>query len=105
MNLPLYSPTAPASGREAGIGEVGGTGPLPYTAERAAARPGEDGSGAIELVSNAWVVRCEGGLPFSFGREPRPGPAGEGVGLIMADVGNRRGGVEVPSSGGGKLGS
>src|SRR4249919_4328641 len=37
---------------EAGVGQIGGLGPLPDIAERSAARFGNDRSGAIELVTH-----------------------------------------------------
>ena len=36
-----------------------------------------------------------GELPFRFGRQPLPGPFGEGVGLIKADMADRLGRVRA----------
>ena len=84
MNLPLYSPTAPSAGSEAGVGRKGALRPFPDVAEHAAAGPRDDGAGLVELVAE---IRVGGGgeiLPFGFGREPRAGPAGESVGFVKS---------------------
>src|SRR5690606_39176809 len=59
---------------EARVRTVGARGPLP-----AVAGPGE-------------VVG--GGLPFGLGRQARARPAGEGIGLVVADVADRRRGID-----------
>src|SRR5688500_18778209 len=93
---------------EAGIGKEGAHRPLPdvaehlagpaLTAEKAAlallgrARPHR--SGLVELVAAERIERGGGGLPFRLGREPRAGPAREGVGLVIGDVADRLGGID-----------
>ena len=44
-------------------------------------------------------------LPFGFGREPRAGPAGERVGFVIADVGDRRGPIDFAASAKRELGA
>src|SRR5262249_30480070 len=36
--------------------------------------------------------------PFELGGEPIPGPAGKGIGLVIADMGHRRGEVDRPEA-------
>ena len=62
-------------------------------AERAAAGLGQDRSCGVELVPDHRVGRGEGVFPLRFGRKARARPASEGLGLVIADVIDRRGAV------------
>src|SRR5215467_7263559 len=55
------------------IGRIGAASPLPDDAE--------------DIVDDA-RARCD--LPFGFGRQVLAAPTGEGVGLVVADVSDRR---------------
>src|SRR5437868_2076776 len=76
-------------GRKAGEGIERAPGPFPDVAEQAAARKRQDRARMIELVADHGVGRASEILPLGFGRKPRSGPAGEGVGLVIADVSDR----------------
>src|SRR6185295_6375114 len=79
--------------------------PFPDIAEDATARAGQDGPGDVELVADQRIGRGREILPLGLGRKPGSGPAGEGVGLIMVDVGDRRRPVDLAASGEGELGA
>src|SRR4029453_16516909 len=83
---------------EAWVGQIGAGGPLPDIAEQSAARARDDRSGLVELVAEPRGGRAGEILPFGFGRQPRPGPAREGVSLIKRNVRNRRSAVDFASA-------
>ena len=57
---------------------------------------GSDRAGLVELVAEDADRRdAAKSLPFRLGRKARSGPAGEGVGLEIADVRDRRGAVDA----------
>ena len=80
MNLPLYSPTAPAAGRNPGYETYG----LAVHCQTAPYQP-PPSSGSPGARSD--------GLPLGLRRQAGARPPGEGVGLVPADVDDRRGGV------------
>jgi hypothetical protein len=89
-------------GAEARIGEIGAHRPFPDIAEHlpqpglspVARRTRADGACFVELVAAGGVAASRRRLPFPLGRQPRARPAGKSVGLIMADLACRRGGVD-----------
>src|SRR5207248_11547895 len=73
-------------------------GPFPDVAEDSAAGLGSYCACAIELIAEPRIGGTGEALPLGFGRQPRPGPAGEGVGLEIADVGDGRGPVDCAAA-------
>ena len=98
MNLPLYSPSAPASGLNPGYGAYAlcvhsQTSPRSWCEALAGARrrrvePPVLGKGPVRRR------RLGRDLPLRLRREPRPREAGVGVRLVRRDVGDRLGLVE-----------
>ena len=85
-------------GLEARIGEVGACRPFPHIAEHLLEtrtdprRHRPQMAGAERAAFDGDARRRD--LPFEFRRQPVAGPAGEGVGLVIADMGDRRGGID-----------
>src|SRR5262249_37382147 len=79
-------------GLEAGISKVGARGPLPDVAdELGQAGGGRGGRQAAALEKRARGGATAGGdLPLHLGRQARAGPARVGIGLVEADVADRR---------------
>src|SRR6202166_4236630 len=69
-------------GAVAGIGGVGAAGPLPHNSER-----------VVEMAGTS----CD--FPFHFGRQMLAAPARERIGLVVADMADRRGGIDRLQSG------
>jgi hypothetical protein len=55
---------------------------------------GADRARLVEQIAFVRIVGRGGGFPFGLGREAGAGPAGEGVGLVIADVADRLGGLD-----------
>ena len=93
--LPVVLADCPWGGAEARVRQVSGRRPLPNLAELAA-RPGNKGAGVNRAGVEHGVIRegLSSVLPLRLGRQARPRPAGEGVGLVVADVRDWLGGVD-----------
>ena len=90
MNLPLYSPTAPAAGRKRGI--RAGTRTRSTATRRRTTTP-DRCRARVQLVEVEEATRhgrARGRvLPLGFGRQAGARPVGERVGLVVADVAHR----------------
>src|ERR1700677_1761319 len=97
----------PGGRLEARVGTVGGGRPLPDVAEQAGVRrrPGDRvwmEPGLVEEVPRD-RQRARRHLPLRLGGQPTSGPAGEGVGLVVAQVTDRLGRIDRARPGQGEL--
>ena len=77
MNFALYSPSAPAAGRDPGIGRVRALRPLPDVAEalsksRAGHRRAAGGSVSLSRKLPSRLLRAGGDLPLGLGGQAAP---------------------------------
>ena len=98
MNLPLYSPSEPASGGNRGRARRGWRSIPRRRRKSAVARCRRPRRGCRRRDRRS----CRHGmltgrhLPFRLGRQSRAGPAGEGIRLVIADVADRALGIDRP---------
>ena len=89
----------PAERAASGVGRVRAPAPLPGVAEELGEPPAGPGGPGVQVIPIQEVPRDgrrrRGDLPLGLRRQPSPAPAGEGVGLVVADVADRLGLVEA----------
>src|SRR5204862_1621001 len=86
-------------GPEPRVREIGRAGPLPAIAEQRGSYSRLDRAGVVELDARRRVMASGDRFPLELGRQPRPGPLREGVGLVVGYVGDWRAPVALAPAG------
>src|SRR3954447_13526020 len=83
---------------EAGVGSESALSPFPDVTEHPVTRPRGNRTGRVQLVAEARIGRRGEAFPLCLRRQSRPGPAGECVRLIITDVCDGSGPVDVAAA-------